>query len=639
MTETPTDVWTRLVGMNVPGILAARRYAVPAGMLTAATGRRRAGDWRGACAAAGFEVRIDPSAVRNRYGAALLERLEDDLRHLVPDLARWHLPRVWRGGSGLLEPGAVVVLASYDVDAPGEPGRTRRPALWLLTGAHQERPQRPELHFGLSNVDAKTVHRWDGDRYLWDERATPRLLHRLGGGDRTPFFTRDGRRLADHELPSTAPAEDAVALTEWVTLRQDAGDFEAAWAAAGVEADFSEAETNGYRRGHWSIEAMGATVPALVARARAELADGAQVTLMSSGGWRPAALMLRRQGDQLSIRGAQRNAPDDLPAAPLVWWQRFVDLELLRTDQLHPDAVHPLVRTAMFPDRPDDGRYRPIDSTEDVATVSVRCRGVWHRVGWRGGRVEALDHPPEEAQRERVMRTLGGEVPRCFTVAESWQGRVGDRLPRRLRELRHQVLSAIAHGDIDELNRWLDLGIDPAGIRDRWNRGPLHLLAKVTSGGPSGSALLGRLLASGLDINGKDGKGRGPLGCVLFDGGSAELVRAMLDAGADPTAADDMGSTALHLLRSVDGATIVPWLVGAGVGLEQRDEYGRTPLLTQVLSDAPAETIRATLDAGADPGVSDEYTEQGISDLVTYSRRDDLDFLLDAARALGSTDD
>ena len=75
------------------------------------------------------------------------------------------------------------------------------------------------------------------------------------------------------------------------------------------------------------------------------------------------------------------------------------------------------------------------------------------------------------------------------------------------------------------------------------------------------------------------------------------------------------------------------------MGLEQRDEYGRTPLLTQVLSDAPAETIRATLDAGADPGVSDEYTEQGISDLVTYSRRDDLDFLVDAARALGSTDD
>jgi len=267
---------------------------------------------------------------------------------------------------------------------------------------------------------------------------------------------------------------------------------------------------------------------------------------------------------------------------------------------------------------------------------------VWHRVGWRGGRVEAVDHQPEEAQRERVIRTLGGEVPRCFTVAESWQGRVDDRLPRRLRELRHQVLSAIRHGDIDELNRWLDLGIDPAGLRDRWNRGPLHLLAKVVpvaGGDRSGPALLGRLLASGLDINGKDGKGRGPLGCVLFDGGSAELVRAMLDAGADPTAADEMGGTTLHLLRSVDGPAIVAWLLGAGVSLEQRDGYGRTPLLTQVLSEAPAEAIRATLDAGADPGVSDEYTEQGVADLVAYTRRDDLDFLLDAARGVGSADD
>jgi ankyrin repeat protein len=277
----------------------------------------------------------------------------------------------------------------------------------------------------------------------------------------------------------------------------------------------------------------------------------------------------------------------------------------------------------MFPEAPDDGGYQPHPSTVDTLTVPVRCRGVWHRVGWRDGRVEPRDHTPEEAQRERVMRSLGGAVPQCFTVTETWQGQVSGRLPRDLRELRHHGLSAIAHGDTDELVRLLDLGVDPIGLRDRWGRGPLHHLAKV-----DGTAVLGRLLAAGLDINAADGKGRSPLGTVLFDGGSAALVRAMLDAGASVTAADEAGGTALHLLRSTDAAAIVPWLRAAGVELETRDEYGRTPLMTQVISAAPAEAIRATLAAGADPTATDEYTEQTIAEMVEYTGRDDLDFLV-----------
>jgi hypothetical protein len=72
----------------------------------------------------------------------------------------------------------------------------------------------------------------------------------------------------------------------------------------------------------------------------------------------------------------------------------------------------------------------------------------------------------------------------------------------------------------------------------------------------------------------------------------------------------------------------MPWLLAGGLGLETRDEYGRTPLMTQVLTLAPPEAIRSTLDAGGDPTARDMYSEQSIAELVEYSERDDLNFLV-----------
>ncbi|MFC7485067.1 hypothetical protein ACFQX7_40400 [Luedemannella flava] len=54
-----------------------------------------------------------------------------------------------------------------------------------------------------------------------------------------------------------------------------------------------------------------------------------------------------------------------------------------------------------------------------------------------------------------------------------------------------------------------------------------------------------------------------------------------------------------------------------------------------MLTSAPAATLRATLDAGADPNCSDEYTEQTILEMIDQYDRDDLDFLVAAAKAAG----
>ena len=618
----------------VPGWLAARRHAVPPAMVDDATARRSAGDWRGACAAAGFVVRVDPDEVRDRYGAETAGRVEEDLRHLVPDLIRWHLPREPAGGLGRVLPNLPIVLARYGA------GQTA-PALWVRTPVHLERPLRPELRFGPLNPTAPEVRgeRWDEARYLWDARATDGLRHRLGGGDRVAFFHRDGRPRTADELPATAPDGDPVALTEWVLARLDADRFEEAWAAAGVEVDLTDREDRWIRRP--ADLQRNAMVPALVAAMRDRLATAPPAAWTENGTvtfvpYEPprwsAMLIITATTTDAGIRFTGRLAnARTAPAAevvPRATWQRFPDLELLRTGRLERSGLHPLVRAALFPDEPDpDGyRTRPVEPAPDA--VRVRCRGTWHRIGWRDGQVDPHDHTSDEVRRERTMRALGGVVPRCFTVTESWRGADTGPTPRALRTLRRDASAAIAHGDTDAFLTLLDQGVDPAGIRNRRRRTPLHLAAHL-SGDPA--TLVRRLVGAGLDVDAKDAIGRTPLGTVLFDGGSAALVRALLDAGADPTRLDDMGCSPAHLLRSADADTILPWLLDAGVDLEATDEYGRTPLMAQVISLAPPATMHAMLKCGADPRAVEEYSEQSIADMIDEDGFDDLGFLVAAA--------
>lgn len=91
--------------------LRVREFAVPPSMIETATDRRLAGDWSGACAAAGFDPDIDVRALTRRHGRDIASQVLDDLRHLAPDLLRWHLPRV--APDGLLRPGLTVTLARY----------------------------------------------------------------------------------------------------------------------------------------------------------------------------------------------------------------------------------------------------------------------------------------------------------------------------------------------------------------------------------------------------------------------------------------------------------------------------------------------------------------------------------------------
>ena len=97
-----------------------------------------------------------------------------------------------------------------------------------------------------------------------------------------------------------------------------------------------------------------------------------------------------------------------------------------------PDELHPLVRSALFPAYPAPDRPAGPPLPEPPPPVRVRCRGEWHMVRSRGGRLE-IPHGDEERRRELALGAFGGTVNGCFGAQRTWTAGTG-WLPRVLRD-------------------------------------------------------------------------------------------------------------------------------------------------------------------------------------------------------------
>ncbi|CAL9430977.1 hypothetical protein SUDANB95_02034 [Actinosynnema sp. ALI-1.44] len=381
-----------------------REFAVPPSMVETATARRSVGDWAGACAAARFDVDLDLRAVGRTHGRQLASQVRADLRHLAPDLLRWHFPRI--GPDGLLRPGLTVTLARY---ATGPHLVARTPPAWAAAGQRISLawwdPAEPRAGAGAH------PHPWpdrrfrlDLHRHLWDARRAGELLERSAGGD-PPAGLTTALRAAGPRAAGPPAAEGPAG--PWAAERSAAS-----WAVEGA----------GFAVGRWAPEAL------LLLRAD-QCADGVVAVRLNAGRW----LALNVNDPTPVLTAAPRRDPTR-PVLPDAATRTPPDLDLLRAGLIDADRLHPLVASALVP-----GHRRTAGSRDTTPGPRlVECRGATHRIGVVDGVLVPLDHDPDELRREELLAEWGGPPLPCLRAIDDVH-----RQPESLPDVR----ARLDHGD------------------------------------------------------------------------------------------------------------------------------------------------------------------------------------------------
>ncbi|WP_158684989.1 ankyrin repeat domain-containing protein [Streptomyces sp. LaPpAH-108] len=540
LSREETSTWARV-----------RRYAVPRWMIERATEARLAGDWRAACDAAAVDITpgADPERAAETYGADVAARLADDLRHFAPDLLRWHLPRPLGGHTGPA-PARRVALAAYGTG----------PVLSVTTSPMLRGPQRLRLHLGPAAAPGRDqlhglrygTEDWTAARRFWDARHTGELRYSAGGfgSGRLPFLHPDGTPLTPEELPTEDPGPaDPAARAEWVAVLQSRGEYAEAYTLSGLDLDLTAPPlgTRSYRQldvaalAHQDGLDLTRIVPEIRLLERAGHGTSFLVPVRWRGQLRVDVVPAAPDGTPARVTGREHNDKDSTPFLPGYAWQRLPDIALLRAGLIRPEALHPLVAAALLPQA---GPATGPDGPPEPVPVRVRCRGEWHQVVSRDGRL-AVPHTEQEQRREIALRAFGGAVSGCFATQHTWTSGEG-RLPRALRAQQRDLFERAQHGDAPGVLALLDAGVDPH-VRDAAGLTLLHVLHLLDH-----RELLPRLLAAGLDLEARSKTGRTPLQNAVEHRGSADLVQDLLDAGARIDGVNDRGLSLAQVIRSYE---------------------------------------------------------------------------------------
>lgn len=338
-----------------------REFAVPTSMIESATARRATGDWAGACAAAHVDVDLNLRATGRTHGRQFAAQVRADLRHLAPDLLRWHFPRI--RPDGLLRPGLTVSLARYPPAGADSGGAihlvARTPPAWADAGQRISLalwdPSWPRAGAGIHpHPRPDRRFRLDLHRHLWDVRRTGELSERAG-----------------------------------IDLAVDPGVV---------------AEGSGHAVDRWAAEAV------LLLRAEGR-ADGVVAVRLGTGRW----LVLDPATSRIAAAPAKGRARAR-PVLPDAATWVLPDLELLRAGLIDADRLHPLVASALVPG------HRPAGAAQGPAGAGhwrlVECRGAEHRIGVVNGVLVALDHDSDEIRREELLIALGGPGLPCLQTID-----------------------------------------------------------------------------------------------------------------------------------------------------------------------------------------------------------------------------
>jgi ankyrin repeat protein len=136
-----------------------------------------------------------------------------------------------------------------------------------------------------------------------------------------------------------------------------------------------------------------------------------------------------------------------------------------------------------------------------------------------------------------------------------------------------------------------------------------------------------KLLDDGADVNARDADGNTPLILAAFYA-SPECVALLIEKGADVNAANKAGATALT--RAATSYEKTRLLVVAGANVRVRTALGNTPLILAARCPGNSRTVKLLLEHGAD---ATERDDAGVSPIISGAAGGDLEtvrLLLDA---------
>ena len=136
-----------------------------------------------------------------------------------------------------------------------------------------------------------------------------------------------------------------------------------------------------------------------------------------------------------------------------------------------------------------------------------------------------------------------------------------------------------------------------------------------------------KLLDNGADVNARDAEGNTPLILASFYA-SPECVELLIEKGADVNAANKAGATAL--IRAATSYEKTRLLVAAGANVQVRTALGNTPLILAARRAGNSRTVQLLLEHGAD---ATERNDAGVSPVLSAAASGDVEtvrLLLDA---------
>ncbi|MGD8536462.1 MAG: ankyrin repeat domain-containing protein [Candidatus Aminicenantes bacterium] len=185
-------------------------------------------------------------------------------------------------------------------------------------------------------------------------------------------------------------------------------------------------------------------------------------------------------------------------------------------------------------------------------------------------------------------------------------------------------------GDLEGVKTLIEQNPELVNAKDENGRTPLHWACRGVY-----IEVVRFLVDKGADVNAEDSNKVVPLHSLAVRN-SAEAIELLLARGADVDAKDYGANTALHHAAVNNAKDAVALLVKKGADIESRDNYRRTPLILCARERGGPETIRILLEAGADVKARDKFQASSLDLAAWRGKKEVVDILMDAGADIPS---